>query len=521
MATAAFVPPKAVVRRKPQEDAGSDEERAQLIGDILQSLYGDKADDFVDDLDETGESKGLPWYCTKAWSSVDHPRGQNGRFIPKNSPEALSAAHKQIKEAAAQPKTPQSLKALTEHLSILTVAQLKALNREHGLKGGVKAKAELVAKIAEKLQASGKPAEPEKPRGVLSNIDPLTFEQMAGPAQPGSPNYKPEPVRPNVIPWEKMTQEMVRREVEADRAMQAERKKKQAERARELFGSWATGEMPEDQADEASIKPKAAPFDAVTAALAGKEKLHSRDVLASLEKNGLTPTQAIDALKELQKQGKISISRTDTGKWQDVRLKTSANAGTPFVLPKAEVRMKKITVPEAAAKVRGILDRIGKEDVTTGDIAKAMDEIQHGLDKPQIDELLTEMKIAGKAPSKAEGVRRLKTALTQQAEMDVKYGPGAQERRSEFSTVADAAKATKQLHDSMSTGSTPHGGYEGLKAKVDAHLEKLAKLSKSGLDEVWHGGLGKHLKIGTKGELLKKIGQEIMARAGSYDRRNA
>jgi hypothetical protein len=686
-----FIPPTATVRRKAASaDAGSPKERAQLIGDILTGVFGDDADAFVDDLDDAGEGKGLPWYCVKAWSEIDHPRAANGRFISRNSPEALAAAHKQIKETASQPKTPASLKALTEHLSILTVAQLKALKREHGLKGDMKAKPELVAKIAEKLQAATPPTEEYKPYG--SGI-------------PGSPDYDavtaPPPARSTDSIGEP-TQEVTHKRVEAGRAMDAERKKKQAERARELFGSWATGEMPADEGvkqpaqgpntgiDEPPVeKPKATPLDTVTAALAGKEKLHSRDMLAALEKTGLTPAQALDAINDLRKQGKISVSRTDTGKWNDVRLKTPVNAGTPFVPPTPTVKPKKAAAPDAAAKKEAAKEKKSRHEQAENDLVRGKPISQAVLDEfPDIAHKVSEGKqraagqktpaaqsaspqsqpsqpstpqdalaavasdpgasssvrrYAGNADatltdrlnglanmdtekidavynapgSREAGIRhneylravhgawrewedgakspgdkkRLVDSLAYQkdrivnelvpglrkmaadgakvqdyagrpvdlnavadfydkhgpavidsllktvgAEKDAKYGPKAQERYNvptataktkaaapsgQFSTAEDAAKATKKLHESMSEGSAPHGGYDALKAKVDSHLEKLAKLTKSELDKVWHGGLGRHQKLGTKIELLKKIGQDMMMRAGSYDRRNA
>lgn len=117
------------------------DDQAEAIAEILTSLYGDDAEDMFDKI-----------YGVKrmGWSPIDHPRGPNGRFIAKNSPEAASAAKEKITEALNGPRSPASLKTVTEHLSILTVKQLRELQKEHGIRAGG-AKPQLVAKIADRL----------------------------------------------------------------------------------------------------------------------------------------------------------------------------------------------------------------------------------------------------------------------------------------------------------------------------------------------------------------------------------
>jgi 2'-5' RNA ligase len=117
------------------------DEQAEAIAEILTSLYGDDAESMFDKI-----------YGIKrmAWTAIDHPRGPNGRFIAKNSPEAASAAKEKITEALNGPRSPASLKTVTEHLSILTVKQLREMQKEHGIRAGG-AKPQLVAKIADRL----------------------------------------------------------------------------------------------------------------------------------------------------------------------------------------------------------------------------------------------------------------------------------------------------------------------------------------------------------------------------------
>lgn len=117
------------------------DEQAEAIAEILTSLYGDDAEAMFDKI-----------YGIKrmAWTAIDHPRGPNGRFIAKNSPEAASAAKEKINEALNGQRSPSSLKTVTEHLSILTVKQLREMQKEHGIRAGG-AKPQLVAKIADRL----------------------------------------------------------------------------------------------------------------------------------------------------------------------------------------------------------------------------------------------------------------------------------------------------------------------------------------------------------------------------------
>lgn len=125
-----------------ETDATDADEQAEAIAEILMSIFGDEAESMFDNL--YGVVKRM------AWTASDHPRGPNGRFIQKNSPEAASAAKEKINEALNGPRSPNSLQTVTEHLSILTVKQLRDLQKEHSIRAGG-AKPQLVAKIADRL----------------------------------------------------------------------------------------------------------------------------------------------------------------------------------------------------------------------------------------------------------------------------------------------------------------------------------------------------------------------------------
>lgn len=120
-------------------------EQATLIAEILTHIYGDEAEDKFDEI--FGDA---PAQRMASWNPIDHPRGPDGRFIEKNSPEAVAAARDNIKQALAGKRTAKSLEAVTQNLSILTVKQLRDIKQEYNIAaGGVKSS--LVNKIADRL----------------------------------------------------------------------------------------------------------------------------------------------------------------------------------------------------------------------------------------------------------------------------------------------------------------------------------------------------------------------------------
>lgn len=159
---------RAALRMGPTEDEeeGQDEdqdenprERAEHIADILSHVFGDEAEAHFDEIFGDDAPKRMA-----SWNAIDHPRGPNGRFIPKNSPEAVAAAKDSIKEALAAPRTAESAKKLTEHLSILNTKQLADLKKEYGIAAGSKTKASLVDKIADRLDRGRRDPKPEAPK---------------------------------------------------------------------------------------------------------------------------------------------------------------------------------------------------------------------------------------------------------------------------------------------------------------------------------------------------------------------
>jgi hypothetical protein len=159
-------------RKAPDPDQGDETERINLIADILYHYFGDDAIAFFDEGAEQ-----------KAWDAAHHPRGPNGRFIPKNSPEAVAAAKTQIKDTLRGKPTPKSHKKLAEHLNLLNVKQLGELKKQYGISADGRTKAQLVAKLAERLskgRMEGKDrvsVKPDAPRTNKPKGEPKTVHQ--------------------------------------------------------------------------------------------------------------------------------------------------------------------------------------------------------------------------------------------------------------------------------------------------------------------------------------------------------
>lgn len=137
-----------------------DHERISIIADILGGCFGWKG---VSLFGKDRGEKHLQHIC-KGWNKLDHPRGPNGRFIPKNSPEALATAKTAIERALHGRQNTESHRALVEHLAILSTGQLHALKKEYGLSASAEDKPKLVAKLADRLNKGRRQTDAESVR---------------------------------------------------------------------------------------------------------------------------------------------------------------------------------------------------------------------------------------------------------------------------------------------------------------------------------------------------------------------
>jgi proteasome lid subunit RPN8/RPN11 len=138
-------------QRNPASD--SDGTQAELIADILYHLYGDSAVGLLGEMPEHYAAAPMTGMRVYAWDESLHPRDNRGRFGKKNNAEAVAATHKHIQAALRGHRSAQSAKELADHLGNLTVNQLHALKKQYNIAAGGRNKAELIDKVAKRLDA--------------------------------------------------------------------------------------------------------------------------------------------------------------------------------------------------------------------------------------------------------------------------------------------------------------------------------------------------------------------------------
>jgi phage head maturation protease len=153
----------------------------EVIAELLYGLYGDRAMEMIRAVYEENEQEEEPssevqkafWtYLQKAWNAADHPRGKGGRFIAKGSGEAVNAAQQVISDVIGG-KSTASPKDVMDHLSILTVKQIRELGQKHGKKIPKMLRAELVDAVQQLIDGKPKEAAPEpKPAPTKPEAEP-------------------------------------------------------------------------------------------------------------------------------------------------------------------------------------------------------------------------------------------------------------------------------------------------------------------------------------------------------------
>lgn len=141
---------------------------ASMMADILYGLFGDDSLSYFDVASDEDAGEGVPDEPNvrkfAGWAELDHPRGPNGRFIPKGSEEARTAAKEVVGRVLRGEKTPESAEEVAKHLAILTVKQLAELHKQHGQKPPGRLREQLVAAVKSRLPVpeAKKPVEPEQ-----------------------------------------------------------------------------------------------------------------------------------------------------------------------------------------------------------------------------------------------------------------------------------------------------------------------------------------------------------------------
>lgn len=174
-----------------EQDNDDPQVKAELIADILTSLYGDEAEALISDGDDAeklasafGKAFGSAGMFKEARtvrrganSAGRDPRDADGdgrifdgtpqeraagvrpqeqparRSRARNTPERIAEIHSQVESALKGERTPKSAKALADSLSSLTVKQLHELKTKYQMKASGRTKTELIAKLAKRLDA--------------------------------------------------------------------------------------------------------------------------------------------------------------------------------------------------------------------------------------------------------------------------------------------------------------------------------------------------------------------------------
>jgi len=167
-------------------DAGKDEPiDPEVVAELLYGIYGDDAIEKIGQILEKRKT------VTKAWSESDHPRDpKTKRFIPKGSGEAKTAATDAVRKVLRGDHS-VSPKEIADHLSILTMKQIRDLAAEHGRKVPKMLKADMIEMVKALV---GKPAESAAPAPKQEEAKPEgKSEAKPAPAAKPKAESKPKP----------------------------------------------------------------------------------------------------------------------------------------------------------------------------------------------------------------------------------------------------------------------------------------------------------------------------------------
>src|SRR5262245_20065387 len=114
-----------------EQDEDADEVDPEVLAEIFYGLYGDKAVEIVQRLlEQSGQAAQESWPLWEAWDAASHPRGPDGRFIARGSPAAVAAARDVVSRVIGGDRSVEP-KELFDHLSILTVQQIRQVAAQH------------------------------------------------------------------------------------------------------------------------------------------------------------------------------------------------------------------------------------------------------------------------------------------------------------------------------------------------------------------------------------------------------
>lgn len=155
-----------------EEDDSEVMSRAEMIAEFLTELYGEDAEKMFDELFSGAITMAV------RWDPFQHPRDKAGRFIEKNSPEAVTAARSKIEDALVGGRGHATMRTLVDHLAILTSKQLADLKADYNIKAGAKDKQALVEKIADRLDRGRRKPQPESEAADIHEFNALVDKML-------------------------------------------------------------------------------------------------------------------------------------------------------------------------------------------------------------------------------------------------------------------------------------------------------------------------------------------------------
>lgn len=158
-----------------EDEDGDDPEvmsRAEMIAEFLMELYGEDAEQMFDELFSGTITMAI------RWDPFQHPRDKNGRFVQKNSPEAVAAARSKIEDALVGGRGHATMRTLVDHLAILTSKQLAELKTDYNIKASAKDKQALMGKIADRLDRGRRKPQPESEKADVHEFNALVDKML-------------------------------------------------------------------------------------------------------------------------------------------------------------------------------------------------------------------------------------------------------------------------------------------------------------------------------------------------------
>jgi len=164
-----------------EQNRQSDDDQAALIADILYHYHGENAAEMLDSA--AIQYRMAEWIVERY--AIKNPafeakvkRDKGGKFA-KQAGKSSESAKIAILQELKKPPTPKGVQSLVDSLSQMTVKDLTQFKKEQGISASGRTKADLVAKIADRLSRGRREvAEPKKKKQVAGGLGELAGQTV-------------------------------------------------------------------------------------------------------------------------------------------------------------------------------------------------------------------------------------------------------------------------------------------------------------------------------------------------------